>query len=141
MTLERRNPLPIGRYWQEVVELPDKPDARAKFANWLSRNKTSVHAESTEDHSDEDPPGVFYVIVVTAPTIWEGPGYPTIASTTVKSRDDVVRKPDPTPSVADQVSGIADKTTEGIASGLKVVAVIAAAALAVFFFSSKDSTK
>jgi hypothetical protein len=138
MTVERRNPLPIGRYWHNVVELPDKPNARAAFVGWINKNK-SVHVEVTTDHPDDEPPSVFYIFAVTAPTVWEGPGYPTIATDKVKSQGDTEQGPPPTPSLANQVEAAVDKAGTGIATGVKVVAVLGGIALFVWLLSRKGN--
>lgn len=120
--LQRQNPLPPGRYWIDVFE----KDAAA-FRAWLERSP-GVRVQTTQ-HFDESPARDWYLFDVTAPTSWEGPGLPTIATADVKSSEDTVQRPPPPPSVADQMLGAwtsslsTGKTLAGVA--LLVVAVVA----------------
>jgi hypothetical protein len=45
MTLQRTNPLPIGKYWVDVPE-----DKESDFRQWLSENKDSVTVENEDKH-------------------------------------------------------------------------------------------
>lgn len=139
MAMERRNPLPVGRYWHDVVALPSKPAARADFADWLSRNTATVHVEVTTDHPDDEPPSSFYIFAVSQPTAWEGPGYPTIAPASIKSQTDTVQRPAPSPSIADQVEQITKSAGEGVVTGLKVIAVLGGIALVVWLLTKKGN--
>lgn len=73
MSMQRTNPLPIGRYEKDVFG-----DQVETFANWLQS-----HAETIlEEHAEFIPPltsGVHYKFYVFTPTQWDGPGYPDIS--------------------------------------------------------------
>jgi hypothetical protein len=92
--VERRNPLPPGRYWVDVFQ-----SKSAAFNAWLARNKTAVKVESTEsfpgdlDNAYESRDWVLFRVLSPAP--WEGPGLPTVADASVKTSDDTVQKPPP----------------------------------------------
>jgi hypothetical protein len=124
--LERTNPLPAGRYWVDVFQ----PDAEA-FGAWLSSNKATVHVVSTQsfEKNDGGPPRDWYLFQVSAPTPWQGPGFPTIADASVTSSADTAQRPDPAP---DPVSQLADASSDlfssvhSAATALPMVAVIAA---------------
>lgn len=79
LTLERRNPLPVGYYWQDISDA-QSPD----FGEWLRRNRESVTIRETEGH---DPAWVKFE--VRAPVKWEGPGLPTVASRNTHREDTV----------------------------------------------------
>lgn len=72
MSIERRNPLPVGNYWVDVFE----PNVSA-FEDWLDRNRRTVGLRSSEA-AYKDPSGSWYKFTVIEPTNWEGPGFPSI---------------------------------------------------------------
>lgn len=90
LTLERRNPLPVGYYWQDIFE-----DQSSEFGEWLRRNRGSVVIRETEGH---DPAWVKFE--VREPVKWEGPGLPTVA-------DKKTHREDTVPKAARQKGGFA----------------------------------
>jgi hypothetical protein len=109
--IERRNPLPPGRYWVDVF-----PPHLDTFAAWLKTHGPtsgggdgSVTVEETETFEGASdgsmPPRDFYIFDVSAPVNWEGPGLPTVATPNIKASDDTVQKPAPVPNVLDQIPG------------------------------------
>lgn len=92
MSLERRNPLPAGKYWQDVTY-----DRLAGFDQWLRRAENRVRIDATEERegSEGSPSLTWYAFTVLEPVTWEGPGYPTIipAGASVTSSSDVVQRP------------------------------------------------
>ena len=66
MAIERRNPLPPGRYWVDVFDRIGTAGAfkgqneQQAFRNWLRAFAATVKVEVTETH-DTDPPRDFYV--------------------------------------------------------------------------------
>jgi hypothetical protein len=100
--LERRNPLPPGRYW---VDVPD-PKAAA-FEAWRSRNGASIIVEATE-RREGDVPVTWTLFRTTAPVPWEGPGIPTIATADVKSAEDTAQRPAPEPDPLTKIPNPAD---------------------------------
>jgi hypothetical protein len=124
MTLERRNPLPVGRYWIDIFE-----SGMTAWQAWLTANAGTVRVETTQDfespgifaHALEHPLEIwaerpparrFVIFAVSAPTPWSGTmglGHPTVASPDVTQSDDTVQKPPPPPEVLDSLS-------EGVAS-------------------------
>jgi hypothetical protein len=119
MTLERKNPLPIGRYWVDV------PDADlSKFQQWIAERPSQVHVGSTKrietDNSgwqmwwpDAEQAVTWYLFTVLSPVPWFGPGYPTIADANIQTADDTVQKPPPQPSMIDQLLGASGQLTAG----------------------------
>jgi hypothetical protein len=98
MAMMRTNPLPIGDYWVDVFAKD-----WTTFRAWLEKNKATLQVKSTESTSVDgtekdaqgDPARDWYLFHVSAPTKWEGPGYPTIATPDVKSSADTVQRPAP----------------------------------------------
>jgi hypothetical protein len=98
--IERRNPLPVGKYWVDVFE-KDGPN----FEHWVTKNKGSVFIRATE-HFDSDPVRNWYRFETTAPVLWEGPGLPTILEPGVTTSSDTAVRPDPPASAVDQAQSL-----------------------------------
>lgn len=97
MALERRNPLPAGRYW---IDISKEPVPLGTWQGFLAAAKGFVHVDSTED----DPDFSWFLFTTSKPLVWpEGIGAPTIADKSVKSRSDTVDRPDPEPDFLDTV--------------------------------------
>jgi hypothetical protein len=149
MAMMRTNPLPIGKYWQDVFA-----EKQAAFRAWLTKNKATVHVDTTESTSVEgtdkdaqgNPARDWYLFTVSSPTKWEGPGYPTIATPDVKSSADTVTRPAPEIDPLDKLSlGLGDLGAVGgtvgkVAMGTVVVGVLALAGwFAVSSFAKQRS--
>jgi|GEM_PF-4909660 len=119
--VERHNPLPAGKYWVDVFA----KDSDA-FGAWLSSNKPTVAVRTTE-HYDSDPPRDWYLFEVSAPTPWNGPGFPTVAGQNVTSSSDTGQRPDPVPSIPTQI----EQELEGIKQTAKTTTWITGAVLAI----------
>jgi hypothetical protein len=110
MTLERKNPLPVGRYWVDVPS-GDLP----AFQQWLAERPSQIHVDGTAERLSynwlNNLGGAFganvtwYVFKVLSPVPWFGPGYPTIATADIVSIDDTVQRPPPEPGFLDQMLG------------------------------------
>ena len=89
-TIERRNPLPVGRYWVDVFDSKE-----AAFQNWLKAHKAEVQVISAETFEpiDNYEGRVWRLFKVTTPVQWEGPGLPTIAGSDVNSSADTGQRP------------------------------------------------
>lgn len=140
MAVEKRNPLPVGVYL--VVVQTSKLDA---FRSWLSRNTSTIEVLETKKIVLSEQSGVvevsgeagaWYGFRVTKPTLWEGPGWPDIA----------------TPELWKEYGGMLDKSVleytkektiedikeaAAIGGGALAAAVVAAAALFVWL-KAKD---
>lgn len=132
MAIERRNPLPVGRYWVDIVE-PKTGGVLLKFDAWLARNSSKVKVVKREQKGTTlwslDTSGKRYDWVlfdVLSPVEWprtSGFGLPTIvqsptaptAAPVTSSADTVQRPPEPTIS----------SVFEGFAGDVKTVALIA----------------
>ncbi len=91
MALERRNPVPVGRYWIDVQN--SKTD---EFNGFLASHSKSIHTDTTEGDSSEEGGTTFYIFKVLTPVTWlpVNFGFPTIAGPEVKSKSDTVQRPD-----------------------------------------------
>lgn len=136
MALERRRPLPAGRYWLDVV-----PGNRTQWDLWLAgmRNVPSVTIEHTEHFEavsgvlgvPDSPARDFVIFSLTSPNVaWEVAGLPspTIAPETVQSASDTADVPPPEPDALDRLrSASADiGTVAKVGVGVVVVAVVVA---------------
>lgn len=104
--LERRNPIPPGRYWMDPTGNPaiDKVDA------WLAEHNTTVVLTASEYDDGEqgrvfkDPPTQFVIFEVKQPTPSNGlPSFPNVAPPEIQSMADTVRRPPP-----EKIPGILD---------------------------------
>lgn len=141
MALERRRPLPPGRYWLDVTEAD-----RRKWELWSNAmaDVASVKIEHTEDMPAVDEgffgphaaPWQFVIFSLTAPNVaWEAVGLrsPSIAGADIQTASDTADLPEPTPDILDQVSSAASGLATEIKTGAKVGIGLAggAAALAI----------
>ena len=103
MTMERRNPVPPGRYWVDI--LIGKLTA---FDLMLDREKGNVVVEQREEFPNPqnfDASVTHFIFTNKKPLKWEqGWGYPTIAGPQIQSSADTVSKPPPEPGLGEQLS-------------------------------------
>lgn len=111
MAVERRDPLPPGRYWVYVLE-----DELVRWDEWARDHSATVHVVSSERKKKlssytpalfvtrpdlsiiMDEAGAWFLFDVSAPTPWVGFGFPTIVTDpAVRSSTDVEEAPDPEP--------------------------------------------
>jgi hypothetical protein len=122
--IERRNPLPPGRYWVDVFASKE-----AAFQNWLKAHKAEVQVISSETFEpiDDYEGRVWRLFKTTAPVPWEGPGLPTIAGADVNSSADTAQRPPPEKDLLDTIDVplyySRAKTALWIAGAVAVVAV------------------
>lgn len=107
MTLERRNPLPAGKYWQDVFD----PNT-AKFTAWTTLNRGKVRVTSSEhfEANAGGPARDFVVFEVLEPVSWPQKelGFPTINATNVQSSEDTVDRPPPEKDFLDTINPAGD---------------------------------
>lgn len=120
MTLERRNPLPVGRYWIDVVSTKSE-----EFTGYLVAMGDRVHVEVTEAGEP-----LFYIFSVKTPIPWfpVNFGFPTVAPASIKSKADTVSRPDLPKDGADQIDD-AIKSVAGSGSRLLEVGALIAGAI------------
>ena len=106
-SLERRNPLPPGRYWITI-----DPKHFAAFIEW-KKSSALIRVEASEAHTEPEP-FEFNVFRVLAPGLVPWPtefGFPSIAGEKVQSFGDVISAPvieEPDPkAVADKLIDLA----------------------------------
>ena len=151
MAMMRQNPLPIGDYWDDVFAKD-----WTTFHAWLAKNKSTVQVKTTEStwvtttdppvDAQGDPAREWYLFHVSGPTKWEGPGFPTIATSDIKSSADTVQRPPPEMDPLDKLSaglsglGSVGGTAAKIGVGVLVVGIVGGGiALAVWSFSKARS--
>lgn len=107
MTLERKNPLPTGRYW---VDVPSGD--LSTFQTWLAERPTQIRVDATAEREAQSitlfgtgSKITWYQFTVLSPVPWFGPGTPTIATEDIVSIDDTVTRPPPEPGFLDQLLG------------------------------------
>jgi hypothetical protein len=99
VTLERRSPVPVGRYWVDMFRTENFDQVQA-MQEWLQANTGIVRSISTEEDEESDPPRGWFLFEVTGGPEgkflpeWVGIGFPTVAGPEVLSSDDTVQKPD-----------------------------------------------
>lgn len=141
MAIERRNPVPKGRYWVDVIDTKSYPGARLFFSAWLARNRSAVVVVKKESYGSLITGAArdWYLFDVMTPVTWEkgqGFGLPTIVRSAENPKAPVVTtaadtgvRPPPPPPFSDQISNIFDD--------FKTVGLIALAIYAFSQFGSK----
>lgn len=111
-TLEKRSPLPAGRYWVDVFG-KNIPAADAWFK---AMSGLGVHVDATQVTPDEDPNRTLnWYLFTYAPTggvliVWDKSlGYPTIAGANIKSQSDTIQAPDLPLNPLDELSNWMNK--------------------------------
>jgi len=129
MALERKNPLPVNRYWIDTFG-----DNRAKFTTWLRLHKGDVKSRVTESQPSTDPPREWHMFDVINP-VWfdqESFGFPTIADPSVQTSQDTVSRPDPELDLPDKIP----TELPAVTGGIGLLALIIAGAF--LYMQSKD---
>lgn len=116
MTIERRNPVPKGRYWVDIIDTKSYPGARLFFYGWLARNRGKVEVVKKESFGALVTGAArdWYLFDVKLPVEWEkgqGFGLPTIVKSAenptapvVTTAADTGTRPPPPPSFSEQLS-------------------------------------
>jgi hypothetical protein len=142
VAIERRNPLPVGRYWIDIFEFNS-----TAWKTWLSVAGDSVRVEVTESHPTTSQEGVDYparewfVFRVLRPVAWPkdaGLGLPTIADDSTSSSSDTVVRPDPEVDVTDShpldaALDAAGSVARSVGTAITIVAAVVAVAVVVSF--------
>lgn len=89
MTLERRNPLPIGRY---AVTLVGKLQME-RFADWRNLNKEFVSIRNASLDADTETEFVVFEVDTDFVVRWQGPGFPDRVSDDVETFQDFEQSP------------------------------------------------
>ena len=123
MALERRNPLPVGRYWIDVAA-----GKALELDGFFKSHAARVHVENTEESGEV----TFYIFSVSEPVPWFAVnfGFPTVAGPNIHSKADAVQSPDLPPSTAETAEGLLKKAGSllelaawgvGILIGIKIL--------------------
>jgi hypothetical protein len=118
MTIERRRPLPAGRYWVDIFER-DRP----QWAAWISvqQNAGNAKVEATEhfpgDESKDLEERDWVLFVTTAETVWPDADMglaPNIAGKDVHSSTDTIDRPPPEPDPLERLERMGDTLVRGV---------------------------
>lgn len=127
MALERRQPLPAGRYWIDTGG-----QRTIVLAGWLQTYQTIglAKVERSEGYGIEAKPQLWTLFRTSQPLVWPGAflGYPTIATDDVHSKADTVKRP-PKPPGPFEPGGVFDPAQ---LEGLGSVAILAGLAYLAF---------
>jgi len=106
--VERRQPLPPGRYWITVTNSDNAPDRVAHFFAWTTSNAQTVIVDKQEPlkgGTTTDRPngsrwvkpvdGVFVIFTVLLKTTWDARqfGFPNVAGEEIQHASDTVQRP------------------------------------------------
>lgn len=116
MAIQRKNPVPKGRYWVDIIDTKTNPGCRLYFSSWLLRNSKKVKVVKVEHFgalysgADRD----WYLFDVLEPVTWEngkGFGLPTIVQSgenptaaPVATAADTATRPEPPAGPLEQLS-------------------------------------
>ncbi|MDD5012766.1 MAG: hypothetical protein PHQ66_03945 [Candidatus Nanoarchaeia archaeon] len=135
MAIERRRPLPAGRYWIDVFQ----PN-RAYWEIWSTAMKhagrlTIEHTESFEATDGEETARDFVIFSTNAETIgWpDRIGSPTIAGKEIQSSADTVQRPDAPLEPLDALSETLGDVKQGAKTAVAVGVAIGVLALGFLF--------
>jgi hypothetical protein len=128
MAVEKRDPLPPGRYWVTL-----HPEEIETWYAWVERNRPNVHVINNEVQTVtpdsfiwavtpfgeviKEAKAYWIVFEVKAPVAWIGFGYPTIAGPRIESTTDVIQAPEAEPGVIDRVEATLSATQSLITFG------------------------
>ena len=99
--IERRQPLPPGRYWITVTSAPNAPDRMTHFLQWTAANAQTVIVDKTEPLGG-GVNGLFCIFTVLQKTTWDAKqfGFPNVAGPDVQTQSDTSQRPPvPTPEI------------------------------------------
>jgi hypothetical protein len=104
--VERRQPLPPGRYWITVSSSPSAPDRMTHFLQWTAANAQTVIVDKTEPMGG-GVNGLFCIFTVLQKTAWDAKqfGFPNVAGPDVQTSDDTVQRP-PKPTAGGMISDV-----------------------------------
>lgn len=129
--LERRNPLPTGRYW--VFRLG--AEAIRDFDQWLAvhRRMKALRVVASELDQDANPITSFVVFEVLQPNVvvWQGPGLPDRAPPHVTSAQDVIQAPN-VKSGSERLQDAFDEAGKSLTRGLETVPLLLFAAAVIY---------
>lgn len=95
MAVERRDPVPAGRYWIWL-----NPGEDAAWETWTRQNAPKVRVRLSEGSDG----GTHVVFDVLEPVKWIGFGFPTIVeSGTLPTTSETVQAPAPPPPLVDRI--------------------------------------
>jgi hypothetical protein len=128
MTQERRQPLPLGRYWLVVTSSPTAPNRLDNFRAWAAANPRRVAIDKAEA-AGLTTNGAWFLFRVLKPTRFDQKqfGFPNIAGSDVQTASDTTERP-PVPKPADifqdMLTDLSDRLKAGAESSLGRAALV-----------------
>lgn len=119
MAIERRRPLPIGRYWVDVFE-KDRANWEAWRNSFVGSDWASIEHSESFEANDGGEAREFIIFRTTKPLVWPDDVMRfgvNVAGPDIQSSADTVQKP------ADPVSPI-DRLSEGVDSLFKTMSYV-----------------
>lgn len=127
MAVERRDPVPPGRYWVWLM-----PEDTARWTSWTRAHAGKVSTRVTEGDPDS---GYHVVFDVIAPVPWVGFGFPTIVeSGTLPTTSQTVQAPAPEP-------GFAERLERGLNEGFAQVKTVVLIGAGIWILSKVLSNR
>lgn len=129
MTIERKRPLPIGRYWADIFDRE-----RPAFEAWLNVNasRAKVVASEFKEGAGGAPNHDWVLFETTAETLWPDDvlGFaPNRAEPGTNTSDDTAQKPPPEPGALDQAAAALSRIQQAAFLALGGLAVVGVAVL------------
>jgi hypothetical protein len=142
MALERRRPLPAGRYWADIFAPRNAFDAWVQMAN----SRGAIHGEVSEhfEATDGAPEHDFVIFTTNTDLVWPDAdmGFsPNVAPPNIKSSADTVQRPPPEPGAIDQISEAAAEWNRKVNTAMTAVLVLLVAGAAVAIFRRTAPSK
>jgi hypothetical protein len=138
--LERRNPLPKGRYWVFRIGARQITDFDAWLTKWRKQKALGVRTADLDPGTSSRPQTAFilFEVFVDDVVVWDQFGLPDRAPGHVTSRSDV-ETPEP-PDPLDQLADAATRGRESLAANLAGLPgwLLVGGLLYLFATSSKD---
>jgi len=115
MTMQRKNPVPAGRYWIDVFQ-----QKIPMFESWLARNKDLITVEQRTPFGEVYGFSAYRVWYLFTVKSTPGPifpqrifGYPTFADAQIKTADDTAKLPPPVPGPGTMIADFFDDIKTG----------------------------
>jgi hypothetical protein len=135
LTVERKSPIPAGRYYVDA----EGDEAITQFDLWRRMYSSNILVEDVESDLQANTPSAFYIFTLYKPTErWsqdaKGLGLPNVAPPDVKSKSDVYQVPTvETPDLLDAIGKVL-----GVDRGIVIFGLIT---LCAFTWATKQDRK
>jgi hypothetical protein len=141
MTIERRSPLPVETYWQDL--LGDRRTIWFAAVKGLNADGLVIQVLTTEDYPNEAKPRIWVRYKVLKPVPWDHVllGSPNIATDDVQTSDDTVTKPDVPDPLDSLTSAAASMGTPAKVLVWSLVGLVGVAGVALIWRIARPRTR